>query len=605
MVWRRTRRIPALLLVALLGLGLAVVAAPTPAHAATTLVSESFTGTSVADSRFVPLGPACLTAAPRPRQMPPAGSSALAGCQNTNQSPPATTPGWLQLTDSSFNQGGGVLFNQALPSSDGLVITFDQAQYGGGGADGIGFFLADGAYNLTRSGASGGALGYAQQSGTPGLVGGFLGVGLDAFGNFPGAIAGQGAGCTPPRSPGVGGTPNAQTRNSIAIRGPGAQDANGGWTSGYCLLQYQHLDPAVVNLRATPTAPVRVRVTVSPVAADGSVVAAVDLSTDAGATFTRYLQQTIADAPETVKFGFSGSTGGTTDVHLVRDVAVTTVNDIGPIGFVKQEDQSSASYRTIYQVGDTIPYQFVVTNPGSSAITDVAVTDPRVDGAVSCPSTTLAPAGRPGSSITCSGSHRVVAADLTSTTQPVSFVNTATVTGTASGIQQRETADQTVQLGALAMTGQKVADRTTGLSPGDRVNYTFRVTNTGSIPLARVTVTDTKLGINGAACTTNLAAGATDTCTTTGSHVVTEQDLLAGGYDNSASFTGTPGQGVTATPTTATSATRVTTVAPTTGLTLAKIADRTTGLALGSRVAYTFRATNTGNTTLTSLTVSD
>ncbi|MBE7162873.1 MAG: hypothetical protein INR72_16660, partial [Williamsia herbipolensis] len=46
-------------------------------------------------------------------------------------------------------------------------------------------------------------------------------------------------------------------------------------------------------------------------------------------------------------------------------------------------------------------------------------------------------------------------------------------------------------------------------------------------------------------------------------------------------------------------------VAPTTGLTLAKIADRTTGLALGSSVGYTFRATNTGNTTLTSLTVSD
>ena len=57
-------------------------------------------------------------------------------------------------------------------------------------ADGITFFLVDGAADLTRPGAFGGSLGYAAKYDFrhllfgPGVVGGYLGIGLDVVGNY-------------------------------------------------------------------------------------------------------------------------------------------------------------------------------------------------------------------------------------------------------------------------------------------------------------------------------------------------------------------------------------------------------------------------------------
>ena len=56
--------------------------------------------------------------------------------------------GYLRLTDASGDQSGAVLYNQALPASEGLDVTFDQWQYGSttpaNPADGISCFLVDG-----------------------------------------------------------------------------------------------------------------------------------------------------------------------------------------------------------------------------------------------------------------------------------------------------------------------------------------------------------------------------------------------------------------------------------------------------------------------------
>ena len=57
------------------------------------------------------------------------------------------------------------------------------------GADGISFFLIDGTATPTKAGGFGGSLGYAQNTSPPaptipGIVGGYLGVGLDEFGNY-------------------------------------------------------------------------------------------------------------------------------------------------------------------------------------------------------------------------------------------------------------------------------------------------------------------------------------------------------------------------------------------------------------------------------------
>lgn len=608
---RRHYRAAAALAILALVVGYGVMVQPQSASAAgTVLVSESFSGASVSDPRFVPLGDACLTAAARP-STPPAGGSTLTYCRKTNGSPavppasPPPTSGWLQLTDTSGSSAGGVLFNQALPSSAGLKIEFDQAQYGGNGADGIGFFLADGSYNLTTTGAVGGSLGYANRNSEVGLTGGFLGIGLDAYGNYAPDSEGKGVGCA--THPYTGRTPNA-----VTVRGPGVQSSSGAWLEGYCNLGTSVLNTSTQNLRS-PTPAVgaapesrRVQITVSPRAADGSVTVDVGISWDGGATYASLLSSVVVrDAPESIKFGYSGSTGGSNDVHLVRNVSVETINPLGAISLIKQENSSSTNYRAIYQAGDTIPYTFLVTNPGSSAITNIAVADPQVS-SISCPSTTLAAAGRPGSSMTCSGTHLVTAAEVTSTTALVSYPNTATVIGTAAGVAVSSTDDYTVKLGVRGLAATKTPDRTSGLQRGDVVHYTFAVTNTGSIPIAPVTVTDANLGLTNAACTASLAAGATATCSTTATHTVTEADILnSRQYVNNVTASGALPLYVTGSPVTATAQATVTTVAPQAGLTLAKRPSVTSGVTVGQVVSYSFSVTNTGNVTLSPVRVDD
>ena len=90
-------------------------------------------------------------------------------------------------------------------------MVFRQFQYGGTGADGIGFFLVDGSTNLTATGANGGSLGYAQKDGSqPGIRGGYIGVGFDSFGNYYNDGEYRGTGCpVGQRSPTTNSGPNA------------------------------------------------------------------------------------------------------------------------------------------------------------------------------------------------------------------------------------------------------------------------------------------------------------------------------------------------------------------------------------------------------------
>ncbi|WGQ08607.1 hypothetical protein QG516_18935 [Pedobacter gandavensis] len=101
--------------------------------------------------------------------------------------------GWLRLTPDSTNKIGYGYVNQSFPSTLGVLVDFEYTDWRRtvvnlGAADGFSVFLYD-ATKANSIGGRGGSLGYAPiatggANDHVGVVGGYVGIGLDEFGNF-------------------------------------------------------------------------------------------------------------------------------------------------------------------------------------------------------------------------------------------------------------------------------------------------------------------------------------------------------------------------------------------------------------------------------------
>lgn len=334
---------------------------------ASLIFTESFKNNAATDSQWVIGGSnftPCLTAS--------GGSSApIQSCRGASDT---NGRGALRLTDAANSASGFLLYNRALPSTAGLDISFDQFQYSGSGADGIDFFLTDGSFPLTAPGAFGGYLGYAGGKtgvGTGvGVAHGLFGLGLDAYGNytnFENTAAQDGGNCpasyTPTSSP-----------NTITLRGPGNADE-----VNYCHIASA---PAGVSLRVDRTAPITVRIVIDP---SSNVNPKVTFSLNG----TQTLQVAEPALTPTIKFGWTASTGGATDIHEIRNLSVSSFNPLNPsltlsnsvsggtyvpggTGLVKLTlgDASSANFET---------NAVTLTAPLPAGMTAGSVTSPDVD----------------------------------------------------------------------------------------------------------------------------------------------------------------------------------------------------------------------------------
>ncbi|MDO9590205.1 MAG: hypothetical protein Q7J04_03575, partial [Microcella sp.] len=309
------------------------IAAPPPPQSV--FADETFAGAS-AGSFLAPAAPtgvnsACLTAGPDPSATP------IPGC-NTD----AAGSGVLRLTGVVQSQSGGVGSTSSVPISKGLDVSFDSYQWGGTAADGLTFYLAAtdpfAPEVPTTLGALGGSLGYSAAGSTPGLANGYLGIGLDYYGNFVLPFF-QGTGCS---------VDHPNTPNSINVRGPG--NAN----QGYCVLT---ADPVSGSLRGSgdrSTARVPVEVVINPSAQSITARENSDVTVNAGTyavivqpiggavqSFSGPLPSTLngllpADLydpswidPETgypykLTFGWTGGNGGQYDFHEVGNAYATT-----------------------------------------------------------------------------------------------------------------------------------------------------------------------------------------------------------------------------------------------------------------------------------------
>ena len=203
-----------------------------------------------------------------------------------------------------------------------------------------------------------------------------------------------------------------------------------------------------------------------------------------------------------------------------------------------------------YTSGSTISYQFLVTNTGNVALTNVTVTDPLAGlSAISCPSTTLAVGAAP---MACTATYTVTAADVNAG----NVHNSATASGTPPATPTNPTpgpittppsvVDTPIaQAPSISVTKQALLTTDNGTAGvgnlGDVITYTVLATNTGNVTLTSVSVMDSFQGGTPVALTcapTTLAPGQVAVCDGY-THTITQAEVNANQYlENTATASG-------------------------------------------------------------------
>ncbi|HYP16060.1 MAG TPA: MBG domain-containing protein [Opitutus sp.] len=271
----------------------------------------------------------------------------------------------LRLTRAVNAVAGTAIYNQPFASAVGVNVQFDYEMSGGTGADGLAFFLVDGAQANPTSGAAGPSFGYAYGGNVvAGSSKAYLGVGFDLWGNFTSTISfhdGLIAGVTP---------------NRIALRGPATQASSMQMHAEYDYVVGSAVSYTVAGIR-------KVNLTITP---DGHITMLVsanggetwttiyeDFDFGGSAAFNGYTQ------PATLKLGFGASTGGSTNLHAIDNVVVRKPAD-HTVAF-------SSVPTGAQNAGAAVSYTVTVTNEGwnddpaarlvyslPAALTDVAWT---------------------------------------------------------------------------------------------------------------------------------------------------------------------------------------------------------------------------------------
>ncbi|MEG4508539.1 DUF4347 domain-containing protein, partial [Microcoleus sp. F6_B6] len=303
--------------------------------------------------------------------------------------------GALRLTSRTFDQSTFVIYNSQVPVNSGLNIVFDIFPYNGTArpnlagrtGDGISFFLIDGTVTPTQAGGYGGSLGYAQNVDTnqSGLQGGYLGIGLDEFGNFSTQTQGR-----------VGGIPGGRRADSVTLRGSEVTQ--------YQFLTSTFVPQGIDNIPDTvnplpPNGPNnaitssreaarrRVQIILEPPtsATPNRLTVNFDLNkngsfTDQGETIIDIanLEDINGPIPATFKFGFAGSTGDATNIHDIRTLSIQTID----VPLTTADVASTKTGPAAAAPGSSITYTITTVNNGPNDAENVVVEDRLPVGAV-------------------------------------------------------------------------------------------------------------------------------------------------------------------------------------------------------------------------------
>ena len=233
------------------------------------------------------------------------------------------------------------------------------------------------------------------------------------------------------------------------------------------------------------------------------------------------------------------STGGAVNTYsgiiYNNPVCVTSTSLGSSVALVK-----TASVGGTGALGDVITYTFTVTNTGSTALTNVVVTDPMVG---------LIITGSPIASLAAGASSSVITGTYTITQTDIdagSVTNSATATSDegATDISGTANDNDTPTITTITQTPAVALVKTASVggagSLGDVITYIFAVTNTGNATLTNVVVTDPMVGliITGSPIA-SLAPGTI--AIAVGTYTITQTDIDAGSVTNSATVTSDEG----------------------------------------------------------------
>ena len=271
------------------------------------------------------------------------------GASDTSVAPPPVVPyiagtGYLRLTENAANNAKAATVPGIFPAAGNYIsVEFNHYAYSGTatGADGVAVTLSD--YSVPAvPGGFGGSLGYAQRNDgalPPGFAGGWVGVALDEYGNYQSSTEG--------RVLGACGTA-ACLPQSIGVRGPG-NGANGyrwmGGTAsnpgGLSIDNRASATPApgymfqvIVDARNSGTGTINVSVNRDATTKDGSNYVSLfgpfNAYTEANFALTSGWIAKIV--PDYWQISFTGSTGGSNNIHEIGGLRICAQTVIPPTG---------------------------------------------------------------------------------------------------------------------------------------------------------------------------------------------------------------------------------------------------------------------------------
>jgi hypothetical protein len=383
----------------------------------------------------------------------------------------STTPGYLRLTTNAGNQAGYAILNGYFPAPQGFNISFEFFSFGGSGADGISVFLVDAAgTDPTVSGqfgigAYGGSLGYAQKttaggaSDINGVTKGYLGIGIDEYGNYSTSSEGRVGGYSA-----SGNNTTTLIPQSVALRGP----VGASRLQGYSFLKGSGTLPFTLSIPGTTTEAQasspnyrKAYINVVPVAG-GTYQITVRIQH--GTTVTTAINAfPVSTPPDNLRVGFAASTGGADNYHEIRNLNILQNPFAGDDGVVTK-------YNT------PITFSLVANDKGIGAALNYASLD--LDPTATGRQTTYTVAGQGTFTL---NDNATDGTKSTVTFTPVAgFAGIVSIPYVISDLLGQVSDQATI---VVNVTGADVATSVSGpaaVTPGGQVTYTVATTNIGT-----------------------------------------------------------------------------------------------------------------------------